>query len=302
MSIAHPVIAVTGSSGAGTTSVKRTFEHIFRRDGINAAYVEGDSFHRFDRDGMKNAITESERVGGKPVSHFGPEANLFEELAELFRCYGDEGTGKVRHYVHDDAEAMIYDQPPGTFTEWEDLQPGTDCLLYEGLHGGAVSPTANVAQHTDLLIGVVPIVNLEWIQKIHRDTKMRGYSLEAVTHTILRRMHDYVHFITPQFSRTHINFQRVPIVDTSNPFVARDIPTLDESLLVVRFRNPKGIPFPYLLSMINGAFMSRANCIVVPGGKMELAMQLILTPMVQQLLENRARGVRTFAEVFPSRV
>jgi phosphoribulokinase len=201
--------------------------------------------------------------------------------------------------VHDDAEAMIFDQPPGTFTDWEALAADTDCLLYEGLHGGVVTEDANVAQHCDLLIGVVPIVNLEWIQKIHRDTHTRGYSLEAVTHTILRRMHDYVHFITPQFSRTHINFQRVPVVDTSNPFVARDVPTLDESMLVIRFRNPRGIQFPYLLSMIDGAFMSRANSIVVPGGKMELAMQLILTPMVQQLLENRARGVRTFDEIYP---
>ncbi len=302
MSIAHPIIAVTGSSGAGTTSVKRTFAHIFRREGVHAAYVEGDSFHRFGRDEMKAAIADSEHaLGSKPLSHFGPEANLFEELAELFRSYGDTGSGKIRHYVHDDAEAMIYDQPPGTFTDWETLTPDTDCLLYEGLHGGVMTETADVGQHCDLLIGVVPIVNLEWIQKIHRDTRTRGYSLEAVTHTILRRMHDYVHYITPQFSRTHINFQRVPVVDTSNPFIARDIPTLDESLLVIRFRNPRGIQFPYLLSMIDGSFMSRANCIVVPGGKMELAMQLILTPMIEQLLENRARGVRTFDEVLSAR-
>jgi len=303
MSIVHPVIAVTGSSGAGTTSVKRSFEHIFRRDGINAAYVEGDSFHRFDREATKAAIAESERVGGKPVSHFGPEANLFEELETLFRTYGETGSGNVRHYVHDEAEAAIYNQPPGSFTPWEPLKQGTDCLLYEGLHGGVVTETANVAKHADLLIGVVPIVNLEWIQKIHRDTRMRGYSLEAVTHTILRRMHDYVHFITPQFSRTHINFQRVPIVDTSNPFVTRDIPTLDESLLVIRFRNPRGmIDFPYLLNMIHGSYMSRANCIVVPGGKMELAMQLILTPMLQELMHNRSRGIRTFSEVVLSKV
>jgi phosphoribulokinase len=302
VSIIHPVIAVTGSSGAGTTSVKRSFEHIFRRDGFHAAYVEGDSFHRYDREAMKAAIEESERVGGKPVSHFGPEANLFEELEGLFRTYGESGTGKIRHYVHDDAEAAIFKLPPGSFTPWEPIEEGTDCLLYEGLHGGVVTETANVAHYADLLIGVVPIVNLEWIQKIHRDTRIRGYSLEAVTHTILRRMHDYVHFLTPQFSRTHINFQRVPIVDTSNPFVTRDIPTLDESLLVIRFRNPKGmVDFPYLLNMINGSFMSRPNCIVVPGGKMELAMQLILTPMLQELMHNRSRGIRTFAEVPPAK-
>ena len=148
----------------------------------------------------------------------------------------------------------------------------------------------DVARYADLLVGVVPIVNLEWIQKIHRDMKTRGYSLEAVTHTILRRMHDYVHHITPQFSRTHINFQRVAVVDTSNPFVARDIPTLDESLVVIRYRDPHGVDFPYLLNMIHDSFMSRPNCLVVPGGKMELAIQLVLTPQILHLMEKRKRA------------
>ena len=99
-----------------------------------------------------------------------------------------------------------------------------------------------------------------------------------MTETILRRMHDYVHYVCPQFSRTHINFQRVPVVDTSNPFVARHVPTPDESMLVIRFANPRGIDFPYLLSMLHDSFMSRPNTIVCPGGKMDLAMQLIFTP------------------------
>ena len=133
-------------------------------------------------------------------------------------------------------------------------------------------------------MGVVPIVNLEWIQKIFRDTNARGYSAEAVTHTILRRMHDYVHYITPQFSRTHINFQRVPTVDTSNPFIAREIPTLDESLVVIRFRNPEKVDFPFLLSMIHDSFMSRPNTIVVPGGKMGMAIELILTPLILEIV------------------
>ena len=157
-------------------------------------------------------------------------------------------------------------------------------LFYEGLHGGVKSETADAAKYVDLLVGVVPIVNLEWIQKIHRDMSARGYSAEAVTHTILRRMHDYVHYITPQFSLTHINFQRVPTVDTSNPFIARDIPALDESFVVIRFRDSKHVDFPYLLAMINNSFMSRPNTIVVPGGKMGLAIELILTPLILDLV------------------
>ena len=100
-----------------------------------------------------------------------------------------------------------------------DIAPGTDLLFYEGLHGAVVTPEVNVARHVDLLIGVVPIINLEWIQKLHRDKKARGYSHEAVVDTILRRIPDYVNYICPQFSETHVNFQRVPTVDTSKQLI-----------------------------------------------------------------------------------
>ncbi len=290
MSTRHPVVAVTGSSGAGTTSVTKTFQHIFRREHITPVLVEGDSFHHFDRDGMKVATAEADSAGNHSFCHFSPEANLLEELAELFRVYGESGTGKIRHYLHNDAEAEPYGQPAGTFTPWEDIAPGTDLLLYEGLHGAAITPTVDVARYADLRVGVVPIINLEWIQKAHRDRTERGYSTEAVMDTIVRRMPDYVNTICPQFSRTHINFQRVPTVDTSDPFIARFIPTADESFVVIRFADPRGIDFPYLLSMLHDSFMSRPNIIVVPGGKMELAMQLIFTPLVLRLLEQRDRG------------
>ncbi|MEU4707159.1 phosphoribulokinase [Nocardia salmonicida] len=289
MSAKHPVVAITGSSGAGTTSVMRTFDQIFRREGIDAAYVEGDSFHKFDRAGMKEELARALADGDHTFSHFGPEANLFEELEKLFRGYSESGTGRVRKYLHDKEEATPYNQEPGTFTPWEEIRPGTDLLFYEGLHGAVADEQVDVAQYADLLIGVVPVINLEWTQKLHRDKDKRGYSTEAVTETILRRMHDYVNFMCPQFSRTHVNFQRVPVVDTSNPFVARTIPTPDESMLVIRFADPHGIDFPYLLSMLHDSFMSRSNTIVCPGGKMDLAMQLIFTPMLLRLMERRGR-------------
>ena len=165
-------------------------------------------------------------------------------------------------------------------------------LFYEGLHGAVRTDEVKVADYADLKIGVVPVINLEWIQKAHRDKAQRGYSTEAITDVILRRMHDYVHVITPQFSNTDINFQRVPIVDTSNPFIARWIPTAGESLVVIRFANPRGIDFPYLVSMIQNSWMSRANSIVIPGDKLDLAMQLILTPLILRLVEKsrRAKG------------
>ncbi|HUL97730.1 MAG TPA: phosphoribulokinase [Usitatibacter sp.] len=289
MSAKHPIIAITGSSGAGTTSVTRTFEKIFRRESVDAAVIEGDSFHRYDRAEMRRQLAGAEKAGH--LSHFGPDTNLLEELAGLFRQYSQDGTGQRRKYLHDEAEAQPYNQPPGTFTPWEDLPADTDLLFYEGLHGGYAAEKANVAQYPDLLIGVVPVVNLEWIQKLHRDRSIRGYSTEAVTDTILRRMHDYVHYICPQFTRTHVNFQRVPTVDTSNPFIAREIPTADESFVVIRFRDPRGIDFPYLLNMLHDSFMSRPNTIVVPGGKMELAMQLIFTPFIWRLVERRRKSL-----------
>jgi phosphoribulokinase len=289
MSDRHPIIAITGSSGAGTSTVTRTFSNIFRREGVKAALIEGDSFHRFDRAEMKVKQADADKVGNKNFSHFGTENNLFSEIEELFKTYAEKGSGKARRYLHNAEEAAPYQQEPGTFTPWEDLEAGTDMLFYEGLHGAVVTPEHNIAQYPDLRVGVVPVINLEWIQKLWRDKNQRGYSTEAVTDTILRRMPDYVNYIVPQFAHTHVNFQRVPMVDTSNPFISRDIPTADESMVVIRFANPKNIDFPYLLNMIDDSFMSRANTIVVPGGKMEIAMQLIFTPFIWRLMERKKR-------------
>ncbi len=290
MSITHPIISVTGSSGAGTTSVKHTFDQIFRREGVSAAFIEGDSFHRYDRATMKQVMSDEAANGNNHFSHFGPEANLFDRLEALFRDFGENGNGKTRHYVHDADEAGLYGADPGTFTNWEDTLESADLLFYEGLHGAVVTDDVDVAQHADVKIGIVPVINLEWIQKLHRDKVDRGYSSEAIMDTILRRMPDYIQFICPQFSRTDINFQRIPTVDTSNPAIARWIPTPDESMVVIRFRNPYGIDFAYLLAMIHDSFMSRANSIVIPGNKLDLALQLILTPMIMQLVERKRRA------------
>ena len=290
MSVKHPIVVITGSSGAGTTTVKSTFQAIFRREKIAAAIIEGDAYHRYDRVQMRKIMADAQAKGDQHVSHFGPSTNLFEELAATFKSYGETGTGKVRKYLHDLEEAAPYKQEPGTFTPWEDIPTGSDLLFYEGLHGAVKTDKVNVAQHSDLRIGVVPIINLEWIQKLHRDKITRGYSQEAVVSTILRRMPDYVNYICPQFTETQVNFQRVPTVDTSNPFISRDIPSPDESMLVIRFANPRGIDFPYLLSMLPNSFMSRPNTIVCAGSKMSLAMQLIFTPMLWQLMDKKKRA------------
>lgn len=289
MSAKHPIISVTGSSGAGTTSVRKTFESIFRRDGINAAFIQGDAFHRYNRAEMEREMENAAANGNPTFSHFGLEANLLKELESAFKAYGDYGSAKTRQYIHDIEESKLYGAPVGEFTDWKEIPFGTDLLFYEGLHGASITGEINIAKHADLKIGVVPVLNLEWIQKIHRDKSHRGYSTEAVTDTILRRMPDYVRYICPQFTETDINFQRIPTVDTSNPFIARWIPTPDESMVVIRFKSPRGIDFSYLLSMIHDSFMSRPNSIVIPGGKQDLAMQLILTPLILKLVERRRR-------------
>ena len=297
MSKKHPVVVITGSSGAGTTTVKKALEAIFFRQKIRPVVVEGDSFHRYDRREMAAQMLAA-REEGRNFSHFGVEANLFERLEELFREYGESGRGQRRFYLHDEAEVREHGQrlgldlAVGEFTPWEAIEPGTDLLVYEGLHGLVRTDRVDLARHADLKVGVVPVVNLEWIQKIHRDSAERGYSKDEVVENILRRMPDYVKYITPQFSETDINFQRVATVDTSNPFIARDIPTLDESFVVIRFKNPdiRHTDFSNLLSMISGSFMSRRNTIVVPGGKMGMAVEIILTPIIRDLLARRGEA------------
>ncbi len=296
MSRKHPVIAVTGSSGAGTTTVKRAFENIFRRQKISPAVIEGDSLHSLDRMAFREASAKAAKEGNNTFSHFGPEANHFDKIEEMFKVYGDTGMCKRRYYVHSEPEAVehnkhfgLTDLTPGVFTPWEDTEKNSDLLFYEGLHGLAKDEVQNIdsRKFVDLAIGVVPVVNLEWIQKIHRDGAERGYSAEATVDTIMRRMPDYIKYITPQFTYTDINFQRVATVDTSNPFVARDIPTPDESFVVIRFRNPNGVDFPYFLNMIPDSFMSRANTMVVPGGKMSHAMEVILSPIMHDMIANK---------------
>jgi len=290
MSAEHPIIAVTGSSGAGTTTVKAAFDRIFEREGVGAAVIEGDSFHRYNRSEMLQAQARAQ-AEGRRITHFGPEGNLFDELQGLFREYAEHGTGRRRRYLHTEADALAEGSAAGTFTPWEPLAEGTDLLLYEGLHGGLVTGEYNIPAWVDLLIGVVPIVNLEWIQKMHRDRAVRGYSVEAAMRLILFRMYDYVNYIVPQFSLTDVNFQRVPLVDTSNPFASDHIPTNAESVWVIHVRNQQRmqVDFEYLLNQIPGSYLSRANTVVVPGGRGVQAMDHIITPEVRRLLLGRRR-------------
>ncbi len=288
MSSKHPIITVTGSSGSGTSVENDAFMNIFRRQGIKPARVRGDSFHRYNRKEMAEAMKKATEQGNTNFSHFGPEANLFTELEELFRNYGESGSGKRRFYIHDENDAERFSHlglKPGDITPWEELPQDSDLLFYQGLHGCVVTDKVNVAQYADLKIGVVPVINLEWIQKIHRDTSQRGYSEEAVMDTILRRMHDYVHYIIPQFELSDINFQRVPVIDTSAPIIVRDVLGADESLVVIRFRHPDnfGIDFPHLLQIIPNSWMSRRNTIVVPGSQTGPAMEMILGPIIKDL-------------------
>jgi phosphoribulokinase len=295
VSTKHPIIALTGASGAGRESVRDVFERLFRRERIAAALVAGESFHRYDRAGFKAAAAEALAAGNPHFSHFGPDANLFVEQEALYQSYGAAGTGRRRFYLHSSADGARCKHPEakaGEFTPWEELPP-SDLLLYEGLHGVLAGDGFDLGRHVDLKIGVVPVINLEWIQKVHRDTGSRGYSRDAVRDTILDRMHDYTRYILPQFTNSDINFQHVPVVDTSEPFIARHIPTIDERVVVIRFRNPDAwaVDFPLLVERISGSWMTRRNTLVVPGGKVDLAMDLIFSPILRRLMEGRRQAV-----------
>jgi phosphoribulokinase len=290
LSARHPILGITGSSGAGTSSAVRVFARLFKALGLKAAMIEGDAFHAVDREGNKKAI-ERARIRGENFSLFGPAGNHLDRLQSLLREYGEKGTGATRHYLHTEQEAKDWGQPVGTFTPWEPIPKDTDVLFYEGLHGGYAGEEADIASLMDLLIGVVPVINLEWIQKIRRDTEQRGHDPEAVTATILRRMPDYVTHIVPQFSRTDVNFQRVPLVDTSNPFTVREIPSPEESLIVIHFNEKTRIraDMDGLARAIKGAFRSNDKTLVVPGTAMERSMELILTPAIETLAHNHRR-------------
>ena len=310
MSVRHPIVAVTGMAGAGLSTVRHAFKDIFKRQNIKPAIVHGDTFRRFT-DRQFAALLEEAKGSGRRISWFGPECNLFPELEAFFKTYGETGSGVVRDYAHNDTRGQTLGVAAGEFTPWHPLPAGSDVLFYEGQHGGLVAETwtrrkvdsrhfppeidrrvgrkgIDVACHVDLLIGVVPAINLEWIQKIHRDVD-RGYcSFEESVETILRRMDDYIHYIVPQFGLTDINIQRMPLVDTSNPFIARDVPVPAESMLVIHFRDSRRYNFPDMLRRIPGSFMSRPSTLVVPGGELKLALEVICAPLLQDMMEKRA--------------
>ncbi|MFK5894614.1 MAG: phosphoribulokinase [Pseudomonadota bacterium] len=298
MSIEYPIVAITGSSGAGSSFVTRAFEHIFQRERIKAVYIQGSAFHRYEREEMQ-AQLEKAHEEGRRLSHYGPEGNYLDKLETLFFQYSAMGSGMHRHYLHSREFADKWGQKPGTLTPWEKLKKNSDLLLYRGLHGAAITGDIDISQYPDLTIGVVPNVNLEWIRKIKRDTSLREYSAEEVKQSILDRMYDYVHHITPQFNRTHINLQMIPSVDTSDPFNIENIPEDNECFLVIHFCRQEGkqegkqrLPdFIKLLQLLPKSFMSRSDTIVVPAGQRTLALELIVAPLIHDLV-SKSRKIR----------
>ncbi len=288
MSAKHPVIAVTGSSGAGTTTTSLAFRKIFAQLNLHAAEVEGDSFHRYTRPEMDMAIRKA-RDQGKHISYFGPEANDFGLLEQTFVDYGRHGKGQSRKYLHTYDEAVPWNQVPGTFTPGSRCRSRQTCCSMRGCTAGLSRRSMMSPAMSTCWSGWCLSLTSSGSKAYSRHQRTRPLR-EAVMDSVVRSMEDYINFITPQFSRTHINFQRVPTVDTSNPFAAKAIPSLDESFVVIHFRNLQNIDFPWLLAMLQGSFISHMNTLVVPGGKMGLAMELIMTPLVERLMEGRKIG------------
>ena len=309
MSAKHPIVAVTGMAGAGLSTVRHAFKAVFERLAIKPAIVHGDGFRRYT-DRQFAALLDEARGSGRNISWFGPDCNHFRQLETFFQSYAQTGSGVWREYAHNEEHAVRLGVKAGEFTPWKPLADDSDLMLYEGQHGGVMAQTwtrrkvdarhfrpeidrrvgkrgIDVAQHVDLLIGVVPAINLEWIQKVHRDCA-KGYCSEKESvETILRRMDDYIHYVVPQFGLTDINIQRMPLVDTSNPFIARDVPNPDESFLVVHFRDKRKYDFVELLDKIPDSFMSRPSTIVVPGGELKLLLETVCAPILLEMMERR---------------
>jgi len=295
MSAKHPIVAITGAMESGSVSVIQALERIFYRERVKAVYIDGSAFRRYDRTAMREEVRKAQEEG-RTLGHFGPEGNHLDKLASLFLEYATVGKGAYRHYLHTSRQAEKYGQAVGTFTPWEPMDPDSDLLLYRGLHGAAVADGVDVAQYPDLSIGIAPNANLEWMAKIQHEIKEKGVALEDAKTALLNRLHDYVHHITPQFMRTHINFQLIPLVDTSDPFGAEAVPSPDECYLVMRFSKQFQPDFVPLLHDIPGAFMSRRNTLVVPSSKTLMAIELVLVPIIHRLIDN-SRQLRGITDV-----
>ncbi|MCB1621284.1 MAG: phosphoribulokinase [Thiothrix sp.] len=293
MSAEYPIVAITGASGGSNTVITQALQHIFYRERIKAVYISGGGFHRYERRHMREAVLKA-RTEGRRLTHFGPEGNHLDKLESMFFQYAATGTGKYRHYLHSQALADEMGQEPGSFTRWQDMDPDNDLLLYRGLHGAMVHEDIDLAQYPDLLIGAAPSVNLEWMRRIDRDRR-RGFSTEEVRQITLDRMWDFACYIAPQYTRTHINFQTVPLVDTSDPFDFDSLPTADECVLVIHFqKTAHQTDFPALVRRIPGAQMTRRDTMMVPGAQMVSAIEIILMPLINRLITDsrRLRGIQ----------
>ena len=304
MSVQHPIVSVTGSSGAGTSFVKRAVETIFKRENLKVAIIEGDSFHKYSRIEMRAKVSESKENGGSVLTHFAEAANEFNKLEDLFASYKETATGKKRYYIHSDEEADEHNARlgtnllPGEFTPWEEIEEDTDIMFYEGLHGmvkrmdhGPKEGMHDVSQHVDLGVGVAPVVNIEWMQKIYRDTSERPYSVSQVRDTIMERMDDYMETIVPQFHRTHVNFQRIPLVDTSDPFSTQTEnapmgPAPEDSLIITHVRHDE-VDLSTIVGQIEGAWLQNDHTMICSGTQMVTAMDIIMTPIIQKLIAKK---------------
>jgi phosphoribulokinase len=310
MSEKHPIIAVTGMAGAGLSTVRHAFKDLFSRDrtssppscmAMASAAIPTASSPRC----WKKRATA---IGAFPGS--ARNAIISRNWNSFSRPMPKPAAAWCANTPTTTRAPPLLGVKAGEFTPWKPLNsrlgPAVlrrpawrrdrqylDPRQVDSRHfppeidRRVGKPGIDVAQHVDLLIGVVPAINLEWIQKIHRDCAKGRTAPEDSLETILRRMDDYIHYIVPQFGLTDINIQRMPLVDTSNPFIARDVPTPDESVLVIHFRDRKRHDFPALLRRIPGSRMTRPTTMLVPGGELRLALSVICGPLVEEMMEKQ---------------
>ncbi len=170
MSVRHPIIAVTGSSGAGTTTVMKTFDHIFRREQHQGPGDRGRFVSRLQpgRDARARA-----RGGHGQGSDHQPFRTGVEPVGRARRHDGSLRRHRRRQgaplHPRRRGSASSSSGEPGTFTTGSRCRRTATCSSTKGCMAATRTARWMSREKVDLLVGVVPIINLEWIQKLHRD-------------------------------------------------------------------------------------------------------------------------------------